>query len=127
MKCKSVLRTCCNPDSSSSLFSLSINFVITCYAGFHKKSVPSVAATFLMSYPCSKSAWHTTFSYDSRARVIDSADLWSVRTMNSDWTKVSSNNLLEFPKKFWKVEITWMNYENTAIKHITEDTVFTIN
>ena len=127
MKSKSVLRTCCNPDSSYSLFSLSINFVITCCTGFHEKSVPSAAATFLMSYPCSKAAWHTTFSYDSRARVIASADLWSLRSMNSDWTKVSSNNLLEFPKKFWKVEITWMNYKNTAIKHITEDTVFTIN
>ena len=50
-KCKSVLRTCCNPDSSSFLLSQSINFVMTSCAGLHEKSVPSVAATFSISYP----------------------------------------------------------------------------
>ena len=46
LKCKTILRKCCNPDSSSFLLSLSINFVITSCAGLHEKSVSSVAAHF---------------------------------------------------------------------------------
>ena len=63
-----------NPDSSSFLLSQPINFVTTSCSGLHEKSVPSVAATFSISYPCSRAAWHTTFSYDFRVSVIASAD-----------------------------------------------------
>ena len=98
-KCKSVLRTCYNPYSSSFLFSQSINFVMTSYAGLHEKSVTSVTATFSISYPCSRGTWHTTFSYDSCVSVIVSVDLWSFSNMNSDWAVASNGDLFEFPKK----------------------------
>ena len=48
---------------------------MTSCAGLHEKSVPSVAATFSISYPCSRAACHTTFSYDYRVNIIASADL----------------------------------------------------
>ena len=44
------------PRNSSFLLSQSINFVMTSCAGLHEKSVPSVAATFSISYPCSRAA-----------------------------------------------------------------------
>ena len=90
----------CNPDSSSFLLSQSINFVMTSCAGLHEKSIPFVAATCSISYPCSRAAWHTTFSYDSRVSVIASADLWSFSTMNRDWAVASNGDLFEFPKNF---------------------------
>ena len=126
-KCKSVLRTCFNPDSSSLLLSQSSNFVMTSCTGLHEKSVPSVAPTFSISYPYSRAAWHTTFSYNSRVSVVTSADLWSFSTMNSDWGVASNGNLFKFSKKFWKIEITWTNGKYVAIEHTTEVTVFTIN
>ena len=98
-KCKSVMYTCSNPDSSSFLLPQSTNFVMTSCAGLHEKSVPSVAATFSISYPCSRAVWHTTFSQDSRVSVVASADLWSLSTMNRDWAEASNADLLEFPKK----------------------------
>ena len=48
---------------------------MTSRAGLHKKYVPSVAATFSISCPCSGTAWHTIFSYDSHVTVIASAGL----------------------------------------------------
>ena len=114
------------PHNSSFLLSQSINFVMTSCTGLHEKSAPSVAATFLISYPCSRAAWHTTFLYDSRISVIAFADLWSFSTMN-DWAVASNGDLFELPKNFWKIEITWVNGKYIAIEHITEVTVFTIN
>ena len=73
---------------------------MTSCAGLHEKSVLSVAATFSISYPCSRAARHTTFSYDSRVSVITSADLWSFSTMNRDWAVASNRYLFEFPKYF---------------------------
>ena len=73
---------------------------MTCCAGLHKKSVPSVAATFSISYPCSRAAWNTTFSYNYCVSVIASADLWSFSTMNRDWAVASNGDLFEFPKNF---------------------------
>ena len=75
---------------------------MTSCAGLHEKSVPSVAATFSISYPCSRAAWHTTFSCDSRVSVIASADLWPFTSMNRDWPVVSNGDLFEFPKIFEK-------------------------
>ena len=126
-KFKSVLRTWCNPDSSSFLLSQSINFVVTSCAGLHEKSVSSVAATFSISYPCSRAALRTTFSYHSRVSAIVSADLWSFSTMISDWAVASSCDLFEFSKNVWKIEITWMNSKYIAIEHTTEVAVFIIN
>ena len=40
--------------------------------GLLEKSVPFVAATFSISYPSSRAAWNTTYSYDSRVSVIAS-------------------------------------------------------
>ena len=117
----------CNPDSSSFLLSQSINFVMTSCEGLHEKSVPSVTATFSISNPFSRAAWHNTFSYDSRVSVVASTDLWTFSTMNSDWAVVSNGYLFELPKNFWKIEITWMNSKCIAIVHTTEVTVFTIN
>ena len=48
---------------------------MTSRPGLHEKSVPSVAGTFPFSYPCSRAACHTTFSYESRVSVIPSTDL----------------------------------------------------
>ena len=126
-KCKFVLRTCCNLNNSSFLLSQSTNFVMTNCVGLHEKSVPSVAKTFSVSYPCSRAAWRTTFSYNRRVIVIASTDLWSFRTMNSDWAVASSGDLFELPKHFWKIEITWLNCKYMAAEHTAEVTVFTVN
>ena len=71
---------------------------MTSCAGLHEKSVPSVAATFSISYPCSRVAWHTVFSYNSHVSVTASADLWSFSTMNRDWAVASKGDSFEFPK-----------------------------
>ena len=34
---------------------------MTSCASLHEKSVPSAAATFLISYPCSRAVWYTVF------------------------------------------------------------------
>ena len=47
--------------------------------------------------------------------------------MNSGWAAASNGDLFEFPKNFWKKEITWMNGKYIAIEHTTKATVFTIN
>ena len=73
---------------------------MTSCPGLHEKSVPSVAATFSVSYPSSRAAWHTIFSYDSCVSVIASANLWSFSTMNRDWAVASNGDLFEFPKNF---------------------------
>ena len=73
---------------------------MTSCEGLHEKSVPSVAATFSVSCPCSIGAWHTTFSYDSRVSVIVSADLYSFSAVNRDSTVASNYDLFEFIKKF---------------------------
>ena len=84
---------------------------MTSYAGLHEKSVTSVTATFSISYPCSRAAWHTTSSYDFRVSVIATADLWSFSTINRDWAVASNGDLFEFPKIFDK----WKLLEGTAI------------
>ena len=78
---------------------------MTSCASLHEKSVPSAAATFLISYPCSRAVWCTTHFHTFLVLVLlplliyDLLELWIA---TEQWhLVVASSSFLKIFKK-WK-------------------------